>query len=528
MSMMRTASTSSAPSAELDHILRLAREGRLSDAAVACDTLLAAQPADPRGWRVASQLHQRRRDFERMLAAAAQAEALAGDVRDSLRHVECLLYCGRTTEALARLERLEDACAREPRQLLAIAALYTQCNRHREAHRCHEHAFRLAPSDRHARAALAATSTAFGRLEQAEVLLTALVTSAPDDGDAWLNLANLRRWDAQHNHVEPLARLLAAPQPPAAEAPVCYALFKELEDLGEQQRAVAVLRRGADARRRSLRYRVERDVAVMEAIRESFPPAAFVRAPGRAAGGEAIFIMGLPRSGTTLVDRILCSLPEVESLGELRDFTFAVMRLAGPDATDQAALVRRSAELDFEALGAAYLAAVASWRSGAPRFIDKTPAHYLYAGLLRLALPEARLVLLRRHPLEACYAMYKTLFQAGYPFSYDLEDLVRYYAAWHRLVEHWRSVMPGALIEIEYEALVADPEAESRGLLQRCGLAWDPRCLDFHRNPSPSATASASQVRRPIYRSSLTRARDLGTLLDPLPRLLREAGIPVD
>ena len=127
--------------------------------------------------------------------------------------------------------------------------------------------------------------------------------------------------------------------------------------------------------------------------------------------------------------------------------------------------------------------------------------------------------------MDACYAMYRTLFQAGYPFSYDLEDLGRYYVAWHRLVEHWQSVMPGILLEVEYERLVADQEHETRRLLEHCGLEWYPRCLEFHRNPAPAATASATQVRRPVYRSSVGRWERHASALEPLARILREAGI---
>lgn len=278
-----------------------------------------------------------------------------------------------------------------------------------------------------------------------------------------------------------------------------------------------------------MRYRVERDLAVMAEIGTVFPGPVTRPRDAAPTGTGAIFVMGLPRTGTTLVDRILSSHPAVESLGELRDFTFAVLRHAGPGESGQIPLVRRSAAIDFTALGHAYLEAVKAYRNPAvPGFVDKTPANALYAGLISRALPGARLVLLRRHPLDACYAMYKTLFEAGYPFSYDLEDLGRYYAGWHRLMEHWRRVIPGHFLELDYESLVLDQEAGTRRLLEHCDLEWDARCLQFHLNPAPAATASAAQVRRPLYRSSLGRWREHAAALEPTARILRAAGIACD
>lgn len=510
----------------LQRILRYAQENRPGEAAADCDLLLERHPGHARAWHVASHVRQRLRDFDGMLSAAARAAALLpDDPAQQLRHVECLFYCGQTAQAILRLDELREALWHDPQRLVEIGGLFAQCNLHAQAHRCYERAVELAPANRTARASLAASCTTLGRLQQAEEILERIVNEAPADADAWVNLANLREWTRDHHHVAALETALARRGDPATEAPLCYALFKELEDLGEPGRAFAYLQRGAAARRRGLRYRVERDVEAIDAIIAAFPRTVMDRPAPTASGSDAIFVMGLPRTGTTLVDRIISSHPQAESLGELRELTFAVMRLAGPGEPGQVPLIRKSARIDFAALGDAYLSAIAPYRGKAPRFVDKTPANYLYAGLIRLALPGARLVLLRRHPMDACYAMYRTLFQAGYPFSYDLEDLGRYYVAWHRLVEHWRHVMPGALLEVEYERLVADQERETRRLLEHCGLEWDARCLEFHRNPAPSATASATQVRRPVYRSSVGRWERHASALEPLARILRDAGL---
>jgi hypothetical protein len=203
-----------------------------------------------------------------------------------------------------------------------------------------------------------------------------------------------------------------------------------------------------------------------------------------------------------------------------------MMRILG-NVADKGDLIERAAAMNFRALGEAYLTSVAGYERTRARFIDKTPLNYLYLGLIHLALPGARVIHLRRHPMDSCLAMYRTLFRMGYPFSYDLTDLGRYYLAYHRLMEHWRTVAPGAMLAVDYEAVIENQEAESRRILEYCGLAWQPQCLDFHLNDAPVATASAAQVRQPIYTSSLARWRRYERELAPLAEILVQGGIDI-
>ena len=179
----------------------------------------------------------------------------------------------------------------------------------------------------------------------------------------------------------------------------------------------------------------------------------------------------------------------------------------------------------MDALGEAYVASARNYGTRAELFIDKTPANWLYLGLIARALPSAVVIHVRRHPVDSCFAMYRTLFRMGYPFSYDLGDLARYYIAYHHLMEHWRRSFPGSFLEVAYEQLVNEQEAASRRLVARCGLQWEDACLSFERNTAPVATASAAQVRRPIYRDSLARWRHYERQLEPLIRRLKDAGI---
>ena len=188
----------------------------------------------------------------------------------------------------------------------------------------------------------------------------------------------------------------------------------------------------------------------------------------------------------------------------------------------------RAATIDFQALGETYLTSTLPHRDAQLRFVDKLPFNYLYAGLIHRALPRARIVSLERHPMDSCYSIYKQLFRDAYPFSYDLDDLGRYFIAYTELMRHWRGAMPGVIHTVRYEDLVADLEGEARRLLEYCGLAWDERCLRFHENPDASTTASALQVRQPIYAHSVGRWRNYARQLEPLRARLASAGIDTD
>jgi hypothetical protein len=287
-----------------------------------------------------------------------------------------------------------------------------------------------------------------------------------------------------------------------------------------------------------MRYDVAVDVATVDWIIEAFPAALseIVQQRGGASSDAPsdapIFIVGLPRSGTTLVDRILGSHSKVYSAGELDHFALcivdAVRRRSGGATSPRRELIARSADLDFTALGRDYLERARYVVPGELRFTDKMPLNYLYCGLIRRALPNAKIVHVARRPMAVCYAMYKTLFKDGYPFSYDLGEIGRYYIGYRRLMDHWQAMMPAVIYQLSYEALIADQRGETRKLLDFCGLDWQDSCVEFHRNPSPTTTASAAQVRRPLFDSSVSQWRHYAAELAELSGLLSGAGIDTD
>ncbi len=440
-----------------------------------------------------------------------------------LAWIERAAAAGRAAEALPRLLELAGCAGLSLAQRQQTAQLLTHFNRHVEAERCSERCARQAPDDPRVLYNWAAALTAIGRLEDAERTYDRIIALAPQDADAWYNRATLRRQTPAGNHVAAIeAQLAATERGDARQVALEYALARELEDLGEYARAFAALRRGADARRQRLSYRVTADTGAMEAIARSFNAAWWAnRRPGL-PDERAVFIVGLPRSGTTLVDRIVSSHSAVASRGESTDLATAVTRCAA-GARGKEELIRQAALIDPARLGAEYCRTLPD--NGARRIIDKTPLNFLYLGLIRAALPSATFIHVRRAPLDVCYAMYKTLFRMAYPFSYSLDDLAQYYIAYDGLMEHWRSTLKGALLEVAYEELIASQETVSRRLIAHCGLEWEPGVLEFERNSAPTLTASAAQVRQPIYNSSVGLWRRYTVELVPLRSQLAAAGI---
>jgi len=456
------------------------------------------------------------------------------DPRLLLRRAECLLALGRALQAREAAAAALTTRPTDPRVLDAIGNLLSRAHDQRGALEAFEQAIALAPHTPHFRFNRATVRRFLGELDGAEEDYNQVLTLARHDYEAYLNRSELRPQTRERNHVAELEALLAEGKADwQGEVALRYALAKEYEDLGEHGQAFVHLERGARLRRQHMRYEVAADVATVEWIIRAYSDSVEPLPPASEADPAApIFIVGLPRSGSTLVERILGSHSRVTPGGELPHFTLAltraVRRLTGQAELRRQELIARSAGVDFAALGNDYLAQVRMGGIGAGLFTDKMPLNYLYCGLIRRALPHARIVQVRRSPLAACYAMYKTLFKDGYPFSYQLDELGRYYVAYDRLMRHWAEKLPGAILELRYEDLVKDVRSQSQRLLEFCGLGWEEACADFHLNERAITTASAAQVRRPLYGSSVSLWQHYRAQLEPLAQQLEAAGIDVD
>lgn len=516
---------------------RLIETGRCAAAAHAARTLLAEEPQLTEAWMLLALAEQRQQRFAAMLAALR--EATRQQPRNTavlLRLCEAQLYCGLGGEARAGLVALEQGAQHDPRLLASIANLYMTAGAQRDRLRCSLRVLALAPTEQRALANAAAAETACGLIGEAERHLDELLARYPTDHGAYYRRSTLRRQSTERNHLRAIgARLAALPVDSADLVPLCFALAKEHEDLGDFLQAGAFLQRGAARRRQRLSYDVANDERALQAIIGSFSAERLVAAPhGGERGASAIFVMGLPRSGTTLVDRIISSHSAVQSLGEINDLAYAIIgaaqaRVAADAAPpDRLELIRQAGQLDPAALGEDYLRRVDGYARTRPRFIDKTPWNFLYLGMIACALPGARVIHVRRDPMDSCFALYKTLFRDGSPYSYDLNDLARYYLAYHQLMEHWRRVLPGRFLEIDYEHIVHSLEAATCELLAWCELPFEAQCLEFHRNAAPAATASAAQVREPLYARSIGNWKHYAALLEPLAAALKAGGLAID
>lgn len=510
-----------APKTRLTEIDRALQGRQLELARGLITALLRDEPGYAEGWIAAARLEQMRGDHAAMRARLAQALQLApGSPLIRLLDAEALIHLGLIGEALAALEAMQSEAAGDAPWLSRLSEAYTQCGDFEAAAQCAQAASDLDPASTIIRYNLASALISTGKLEQAEAEFDRVIAASPHDYDAYYNRATLRKQTAHSNHVAELRRMLAAPKRTRmGEVQLNYALALELENLGQYAESFEALQRGASARRTMMNYRVEGDVATMARIAEVFDARYFATERTGCDGEGAVFILGLPRSGTTLVDRILSAHPQVESLGELNDWPLALTGLCR-GATGKADLVAKSASIDMRELGETYLQRVAQRRHGEPVFIDKSPANFLYIGLIAAALPKARIIHLNRDPMDNALGMYKALFRMGYPFSYDFADLAAYMQAKDTLMQHWRSVLPGRILDVCYEDIIADQEGQSRRLLDHAGVDWDPACLDFHTNPAATATASAAQVRQPLYASAVGRWRRYERELAPLAAML--------
>jgi tetratricopeptide (TPR) repeat protein len=411
----------------------------------------------------------------------------------------------------------------------ALGTLFTYCDEPIRAIPFFERAINLAPNDSRYLYNLATAQRMIGDLVAAEATLDRVIADRPSHAFAHYTRADLRTQTEADNHINEMLGVLETRVNNASdEILMCFAIAKELDDLADYKTAFQYLKRGCDLKRKTFTYNINDDISTIDRIIQLHDSSSVDKSTGLKARG-IIFVMGLPRTGTTLVEHILSSHASVHGAGELQAFPVetikAVRQLAGRSVSKHE-FVDLALKVDGAELGQSYLNAVRPQAAHAPFFVDKQPMNYLYAGLIRRALPNSRIVALARDPIDACFAMYRTLFTGAYPFSYDLSELAAYYAAWYRLTHHWQSTLGENLLVLKYEDLVTDLEPVSRRLLTHCGLTWDEACLAFERQARAVTTASAVQVRRPLYSSSVGKWRNYGEQLAPLLDSLRQLEPP--
>ena len=458
------------------------------------------------------------------VAHLQQAAALLPDDIDALGRVaQALSRIGETRAAHACLAHPGIARSANARALLMLAHVSQGLGLHAEALALMERARGLGLDGADFRYFHALQLQFNGRIDEAEAKMESCLAMGPTFGRASLTLARVRRQTATSNHIEFIrSRLAAVEQGSEDHAAFEFALHKELDDLGQHEAAWHALRRGNDVMQRRLGYDRPGEQAIFDALIARFDTETAAQEQATPEGPVPIFIVGMPRSGTTLLERILGNHSLVMPTGELADFPRQLRWTADlhGHALLDLPLLEACEHLDYTLLGRRYLEQ-AQWRAQGRRFyVDKLPPNFMLIGFIRRALPHARILHMVRDPMDVCFSNYRALFGDAYAYSYGLESLAHHHGQYQRLMRHWHRTLPGFVLDIDYDELVRDTGSAARRLLEFCGLPYEAGCLDTTGNASPVATLSSAQVRSPIHQRSLGEWRRYEHQLESLQQLL--------
>lgn len=508
---------------------RLLREGQLRDAYEICASLVESDQSVAEAWQILSNIHLQAGQLDEAISIARRARELEPDCADSeIQLGLCLATAGKIGEALSVAEQASRLDLATADSLSNLGLLFSRCNDHRRAAHYFDRAIRRDRDNAGYWYNLASVQRMLGELDRAEESCNRAIALNPHDGQAHYLRSDLGTQSPEQNHIQELRTLVSASgQNTFYRMLGGFALAKELEDIGNYQEAFEHLRNATKSYRKSIKYDVSDDIVVIDQIIADHT-AEVLGSTSSGYGGDApIFIVGLPRSGTTLVERIVQSHSQVSSVGERNDFALEMSRLAARKSSTgrppRNQLVADALQIDMAELGRAYADRIRTGTGETPRIIDKMPINYLYCGLIHAALPKAQIISLIRDPMDSCYAAYKAFLRGPYSFTYDLEELGAYYLTFRRLMNHWKELLPETtFLEVPYESLVEDFENEARCLFEFLELPWENQVLEFQKSMAASATASAVQVRRGIYSSSVGKWKNYTDELEPLRQVLAQ------
>jgi tetratricopeptide (TPR) repeat protein len=349
-------------------------------------------------------------------------------------------------------------------------------------------------------------------------------------GDAYWSLANLKTYRFTEEEIARMRSVEAAPETkPVDRYHLHFALGKAFEDRGEYAESFRHYERGNALKKAEIRFRIEPIERTARLQASVCTRDFFLSRAGVGCGRpDPIFIVGLPRAGSTLLEQILASHSAVEGTMELADIPRLVHELQGREQNDSKprypAVLADLTPDQLGRYGEKYLADTQIYRTGKPFFIDKMPNNFRHVGLIHLILPNARIIDARREPMACCFSNFKQLFASGQEFTYDIDDIARYYRCYIELMEHWNAVLPGRILRVQHEDVVENLEGNVRRLLEFCGLEFEPQCVEFYKTERSVRTASSEQVRRPIFKEGLDQWRHFEPWLQPLRASLGDLG----
>lgn len=473
------------------------------------------------------------RRIDEAKACFERAIRLRPDYADAHNNLANLFAgAGRPDDALPHFQR---ACALNPNLVNAhkgLAASFAARGQTDDAIRYYRIALAGNPDDPEVHNALANIFTFLGRLDEAAVHYAEAIRIRPSWAEAHFNRAAIKTFHPADPDLAALQDLVSRNQLSQADAVFAhFGLAKALEDCGDFDRAFGHMREGNALKRRQIDYDEPRVAAFFERIATVFDKGLINRFAGEGDLSPApVFVVGMPRSGSTLVEQILSSHPQIHGAGELTELNTAVQTVltanGGPGEYPEC--VPGLDGVTLRRIARTYLDRLSAQAGAARRIVDKLPGNLMYLGLIRMILPNAKIIHSVRDPVDTCLSCYSRLFTFGQVFTYDLGEIGRFFCRYTKLMAHWRSVLPAdSILEVRYEDLVDDLEGQARRLIEFCGMPWDDRCLTFQKNSRLVRTASAVQVRSPIFRTSIHRWRRFESGLAPLLHELREL-LPAD
>jgi tetratricopeptide (TPR) repeat protein len=441
-------------------------------------------------------------------------------------YVLALLERHKHVQALEQIERL---LAIDPDNRAYRTTHATACvgvGKHEQAIELYREILKDAPQSEDLHLSIAHALKTLGRQSEAIDAYRTAFTLRPSFGDAYWSLANLKTYRFPDDDLE---RMRAQERAPGISIEdrfhLCFALGKALEDRGEFEESFGYYERGNALKKDNIRFNIkpiERNAALQPTVctRKFFE----ARQGYGCAAPDPIFIVGLPRSGSTLLEQILASHSQVEGTMELPNILRIVGDLHGRESEGDEprypAILESLTPEQFRALGEKYIADTRIFRSDKPRFIDKMPNNFRHIGLIHLMLPNARIIDARREAMGCCFSNFKQLFASGQEFTYSIDDIARYYRSYVKLMRHWDEALPSEVLRVNHEDVVQDLEGNVRRLLEFCGLPFEPACLEYYKTERSVRTASSEQVRQPIFKEGVYQWRNFERWLGPLKSAL--------
>ena len=509
---------------ELLAVISYLSEDRLADAERLCKHFLRDNKTHAEGMRLLAEIATRNKSYaeaEFLLESCVEFHPEHRNAR--IQYVNILMRVQKFAEAHEQAERLLEG---HPDDTDAIRSLHAAAcagvGRNADAIESYRMLMRAHPENPLYPVSLAHIHKSIGDFDEAVALYQASYRIKSDHGDAYWSLANTKSYRFTAGELAEMETL--AEDPAVGEADriqICFALGDAYEGRADYERSFAYYRQG-NALKQANAYHSPKHLAVrIDSQIEICTPELFARRAGVGCPApDPIFVVGLPRAGSTLLEQILSSHPQVDGTMELHNILNLAKRLRGrdePGAKPRYPAILNDLDDDyFRRFGEQFLDDTRAYRGEAPFFVDKMPNNFFHVGLIRLILPNAKVIDARRHPMACCFSGYKQLFGEGQEFSYGLTEIGNYYRQYVKLMDHWDQMLPGFVLRVEHEAVVDDLEGQVRRILEFCGLPFEQACVDYHRTERSIRTPSSEQVRQPIFRTSLEQWRNYEPWLEPL------------